>query len=786
MQRYRSIGLTAKLIIAVTLSSLLTYILVFGIGLSLTERVIIKEVKKTGESVVDAAAKQVDDIVDVVARATKSMDFVLKNRSSTDEDLFYVIKFLLSNNEELSGLSISFEPYLMDPKMEYYSPYCFKKDGEIRCEMLGSDSYDYFDMDWYEDAKVSGEAAWTDPYLDSDYSDVFIVSHSAPFFKKDGDREVFEGVVSADVSITWLQDMMSKVALKSGGYVFLISQKGDLITFPKAGYALEKNIWEMAPKKIATDMTQGRSGITPMKDFITGERSWMFYKPVKLTNWSIGVVFKERDLFANAFFIAYRMILLCIMGTLLLFAVVFIISRRITKPIILLSSAAGKIARGDMDTNIPALNRRDEIGRLARAFTSMQKDLKKYITELTQTVAKQERIDNELKIAHDIQQNIVPEQFPSFGSQGNVRAFGKLVPAREVGGDLYDCFEIDDKHTFFVIGDVSDKGVHAAMIMAIVSTLLRGLSKNLKDPDQMLGIVNRQVLKRNRESMFVTLFCGILDNETGDFRYANAGHVPPVLLRKNEPPLLITELSGMALGIDPEAEYPWKIMKLSDGDKIFMYTDGVTDAVNEKDELFGDELLLNVLESEDNVTPEQLVKDVFKAVEGHALNRSLPDDIAILSFSFEKCSCIDNDRTSIRIKNSSSEIGRVAKMIDDFGKGLDCGREMLSEVDLVVEEIVINIIKYAYDDKDEHAIDVSLELANDHFIVKIVDDGKPFDPLKSSLPNTGLTLKDRPIGGLGIFFAKKLADKLYYERTDDRNRITLVKIIKEGPHARPK
>ncbi len=788
----KKIGLTAKLTIAVVLSSVATYVVVLGLGYSLTNRVVLGTIDKFGEDVVESAVWKVDRIEDAVNRITTSAEFFLQHATSANRDtIFRLFEISLKNNPEISGISMSFEPYVMDPREKYFSPYCLRSATGTNCKLIGSATYDYFTLDWYNEAKTTGHAVWIDPYIDEDSGNAYILSHSAPFYRYTPAGNIFLGVVSADISQKWLQDTIASVAAGYGGYAFLIARDGRFITFPDEQFVLKRSLVDIAREsgdedlqKIAAAMTSGKTGISPFKDFTTGERSWIFYKPVQLSDWSIGIVFEEDKLLADIFFIVHRMILLGACGLLVLSAIVVVLARRITRPLLSLSSAASGIAHGNLDTPIPAVGRKDEVGALARAFASMQRDLKKYIGELTDTVARQERIGNELRIAHDIQQSIVPKEFPSFGVAGNVSAWGTLVPAREVGGDLYDCFEIDERHTFFVVGDVSDKGVHAALLMAIVSTLLRSLSKNLRDPDAMLGIVNRQILKRNRESMFVTLFCGILDNETGVFRYVNAGHVPPVLLRRGATPVLVAEDADMVLGINAQATYAWRTITLADGDTLFMYTDGVTDAVDAHGELFGEARLLDELARERAAAPEEIVAGVFEAVKHHAKNCPLPDDIALLCFSFAMCASSMKKSVQVPIANSVDELGRVAQALRAFGADCGCTEDAMNDVTLAVEEILTNIVRYAYDDANKHTIDIALEVVRDRFIVRIEDDGRPFDSSRVADPDTHLPVEERPLGGLGVFLAKKLTDKLYYERLDDHNRLTLVKIIEENSHAK--
>lgn len=783
MCKIKKIGLTTKLIIAVLSSSVTIYLLIFGLGYSLTNRIIMNNIDKIGENIIDSFVRKVDRIEEAVDRITLSTEFFLeridKNNARTIFDLFEVS---LRNNPEIFGISISFEPYTFSPKEKFFSPYCLRKDLETKCKMLGSEKYDYFKMDWYNEAKTTGRAIWVDPYLDEDSGNIYILSHSEPFYRFTPKGKIFEGVVSADISLKWLQETISSSAVGYDGYAFLISRDGKFITFPNEEFVIKRSIWDIANerndkdlKKIATDMTARVSGISPFNDFITGKRSWIFYKPVQLSNWSIGVVFEEDKLLSDIYFIAGRMILLGILGLAILTTIIFILSRRITSPLIRLSSAASQIAHGNMDAKIPIVSRRDEVGTLASSFVSMQKDLKKYVKELTESVATQERVQNELKIAHNIQQSIVPKRFDLPGSAQNIKIFGTLLPAREVGGDLYDCFKIDETHTCFVVGDVSDKGVHAALIMAIVSTLLRGLSKDLCHPDEILKIVNKEIIERNPSSMFVTLFCGILNNETGKFKYANAGHVPPVLLCKGSAPILLTDGTGVPLGIKADAEFSWHNIKLKDDDKFFIYTDGVTEAVNSSGDFYGEEKLVIELKERKDQDPETLVNGILGSVKAYAGECPLSDDIALLCFSMG--SSTKKNTMKLKIINRPDEIGRIATAITDFATSHGLGNELINEVNLAIEEVVINIIHFGFENKNERSINISANIIKDRFVVDITDDGRPFNPLEASPPDVNLSVEKRPIGGLGIYLVKHFVDDVVYERKKELNHLTLIKMI---------
>ncbi|MFH1653577.1 MAG: SpoIIE family protein phosphatase [Pseudomonadota bacterium] len=778
MAFFKNISLTVKLLIAVLASSLLTFLVVFGIGYSLTNRVIYKDVEKIGSNLASSAVDKIEDISHEISRVTMGMQLLAQHGKKDEHDLFNVLKSTLERNRDIFGIAISYEPYLGDPKKKYFSPYCHRKERDFKCMMLGSSKYDYFEKAWYKSSKETGEAQWTDPYVEQLIINEPLLTYSEPFYKTIEGKQVLQGIVSADVSLEWLQNVISKSPEKYNGYPFLLSQEGSFITFPEEGFANTKNIKDFPEAQNVSEGMMGKlRGVEEFNDFVTGEKSWIFFEPVPLSDWSIGVVFKESELLSDIFYIANRMLILCILGSTVLCLVVFFISRRITRPLNSLAMVARTISHGKLDTQIPAMGRMDEVGNLARSFAKMQKDLKEHINELSRSISARAKISNELSIAHSIQQSIVPKNIPPMGKMGNVEAFGLLLPAQEIGGDLYDCFAIDEKHTCFVVGDVSDKGVHAAFTMAFVVTLLRGLSNNLKHPDHLLRIINDEIIKRINESMFVTLFCGILNNETGKLRFANAGHNPPVLLRSGKAPSFLKGDFGKALGIDFDAKFPWNSITLSKGDKIFSYTDGVTDAIDENESFFGEENLIEILKQSRETSPEQIVNAVIDEVRRHAGKCPLPDDIAMLCLSLTSC---ESKSLNIAVENDMKSIKEIADALNEFCKSFGCDIDFINELNLAIEETVVNIINFAYEDDERHEIEITIIKSGAVIEVTIMDDGRPFDPLKHTISDKGHSIKDMPLGGLGIILTKNMVDKAEYVRVGKYNKLKLIKIIGEG------
>lgn len=317
------------------------------------------------------------------------------------------------------------------------------------------------------------------------------------------------------------------------------------------------------------------------------------------------------------------------------------ISNRITHPLIVLAKETRRLTEhgfavdADFTKNTTAVaqSSRDEVGRLAGAIIQMVQKLQDYIDNIKRFTAAQERIESELNIARNIQMSFLPKVFPPFPEHKQFDIYATLEPAREVGGDLYDFFMLDEHHLFVAVGDVSGKGVPSALFMAVTKTLFKGMAHPNLSPSTIMERVNNELRENNEALMFVTLFCGILDIRTGLLTYANAGHNPPVLLRRQEAPHFLEIPRGFILGVE-EFSYESQSIQLQPGDQLLLYTDGVTEAMNPNLELYGDHHLIDIVSTVERTDPKHLVETIMKSVVTHANGEPQSDDVTILSLLY--------------------------------------------------------------------------------------------------------------------------------------------------------
>lgn len=454
----------------------------------------------------------------------------------------------------------------------------------------------------------------------------------------------------------------------------------------------------------------------------------------------------------------------------LLIGLTFFVHRRVLVRARDLADAATDIAAGDL-TKRSGVRGRDELGVLGKTFDDM---VSRLANSLALVTAAKDRMQSELDVGHEIQMSMVPLIFPAFPERPEFNVYAVLKPAREVGGDFYDFFFIDDERFCICIGDVSGKGVPSALFMAVAKTLIKSRSVDDFSTASILTHVNDELSANNNESMFVTLFVAIVDTKTGDTVFTNAGHNPPFVRRQDGTLLQLDQRHGPIVGIVPDVVYREDRVRLNVADIMFLYTDGVTEAIDGDQTIFTEQRLADLLETAGLDSAEALVDATVKAVEVFEGDVEQTDDVTILAFQFNG----DPEGAApvvrrLAIGNDPAEIAKVVDAFDRFADENDIPTALARKFDIVFDELLSNIIAYAYGDDEDHEIEVKIEKSGRRITVIISDDGKPFNPVAADTPDIGKPLEDREIGGLGIHLARNLVDDMAYQRRIGRNVTTL-------------
>ncbi|MBR3661008.1 MAG: SpoIIE family protein phosphatase [Bacilli bacterium] len=386
------------------------------------------------------------------------------------------------------------------------------------------------------------------------------------------------------------------------------------------------------------------------------------------------------------------------------------------------------------------------------------------------------RIESELNLARGIQNNMLPSTFPAFPEHKEIDIYAKMIPAKEVGGDFYDMFLIDDNHLAVTVADVSGKGVPAALIMMISRTLIKNTALNKFSVDEVFYKVNNLMCEGNTIDSFVTSWFGILDLKTGYMEYVNAGHNAPLIYKnKNKKIEFIKDKPNLVLAAMNNTKYTKHELKLEPGDRLFLYTDGVTEATNLNKELYGNDRLQNYLNSNISKSLTDTINGLKMDIDNFVGKEKQFDDITMLELLFKEYKTKENSK---EFKANTKELNNVISYLDDYLNKNNISKKIVNQLDLVIEELFVNICNYAYEGKSGY-FKISLENNDNKIIITLEDEGIKFNPLEKEEPDTTLSIEERSVGGLGILLVKKNLDNIKYKREDNKNILILEKSIKE-------
>ena len=425
--------------------------------------------------------------------------------------------------------------------------------------------------------------------------------------------------------------------------------------------------------------------------------------------------------------------------------------------------------------NLSGVHPNNEIGELSEDVRDLAREIDTYTRQIETVTSEKQRVTTELTMATQIQEGMLPNIFPPFPGRTEFDVFASMDPAREVGGDFYDFFLVDDDHLCLVMADVSGKGVPAALFMMASKIILSNNAMMGKSPAQILADTNAAICSNNRMEMFVTVWLGILEISTGKLIAANAGHEYPALMQPGGSFALYRDKHGFVIGGMEGMRYRDYEVQLKPGSKLFLYTDGVPEATNAEAALFGPDRMLAALNSARKEAPAQILSAVRTSVDAFVGTAEQFDDLTMLCLEYNG----RKEETPVRELNLEAtleNIPRVTAFVDEQLEALDCPMKAQMQIDIAIDELFGNISRYAYDPLTGPAtVRVEVEQEPLSVIVTFIDHGKPYDPLSTREPDLTASAEDRPIGGLGVFLVKKTMDDVSYEYKEGKNILRIKK-----------
>ena len=513
---------------------------------------------------------------------------------------------------------------------------------------------------WYTQAVEEGQLIFTGVELDA-FTDIPGLVCAAPVYW----NGELVAVVGADIFLTSVSDYVQDTATE-GSFLCVINEDGQVLFSPQQEGVFKAELSDQAAdlrktgnEELADFVTLSLSERTPLTLLdVDGKEYYLSGAPMETLGWSvISVVEKEITTQPTAVMLSqYEKIsadalsayeqgakqsaktIAVLTAAILVLAIIgaLFVAGRVVKPLEHMTKRINALSGSDQAFEMEDTYRTDdEIEILAESFASLSKRTRDYIKQITEITAEKERIGTELALATRIQADMLPNIFPAFPERPDFDIYASMDPAKEVGGDFYDFFLIDETHLGIVMADVSGKGVPAALFMMISKILVQNFAMTGRSPAQVLQAVNDQICANNREEMFVTVWFGVLDTETGKITAANAGHEYPVLMKAGGQFELVKDKHGFVIGGMEGMRYKEYELTLTPGSRLFLYTDGVPEATDDKNELFGTDRMLVALNEAPDAAPEMILKNVRKAVDGFVKDAEQFDDLTMLCLEYK-------------------------------------------------------------------------------------------------------------------------------------------------------
>ena len=628
--------ISGRLMGRVLIVSALIFTLTFTLFLHMAASKMREDATEHAHRELSNTIHQIDAVLRSVEIAVENTAWIVPHLLATPDSMYNITERLLLNNDFIYGSAVAFEPDYFRSEGHHFSPYSYRgDDGVIKSKQVGGKAYDYHYMDWYQIPKLLDQPYWSEPYYDDGGGEKMMTTYSKPLYDNEGK---LYAMLIADLSLEWLTDLVGGIKVFDKAYNLMVSRNASFIVHPNRELILNETIFSSTygdtDKSLAImqdDILNGRAGQV-LRDN-KGGKYFVFYSPVETTQWTVAIVCPRSELYAEVKLLRGILIILGIIALLLMIALSYKGIRKVVSPVEEFSDVAKKIAKGDFSAELPEIRSKDELRELRDSFEYLQQSLVQYMEELKSTTANKERIESELRIARGIQMGMIPKIFPPFPERDDLALAAKLVPAKEVGGDLYDFF-IEDEKLYFIIGDVSGKGIPASLVMAVTCRLFRSVASHFDKPEEIIASLNDSLADGNESNMFCTAFLGVLDLKTGLLRYCNAGHNAPFVIGADGRVVPMNIIPNLPLGLFGGFPYEGQEIQLDKQMMLYMFTDGVNEAENNEKTLFGDIRLMSLLRRNASLEPSNIIDATFAEVTRHADGAEQSDDITVMCIKY--------------------------------------------------------------------------------------------------------------------------------------------------------
>ena len=689
-----------------------------------------KELDHRAEGELRVKAILIRGILNVMAKTVDEHVWDIKRNINRPDSMFDVATRIIQNTHKAEGSCLVFTPGFYASKDSLFEPYAYKSGNGIEVkDLCANGDHDYTQHPAYKKMEKELKPFWSDPYVnETDSTKMSLTTYSYPL-KDSNDRLI--AICGLDVSLEQIGDTLNARHIYPSSFNLLLTQSGELISGPSShhpkAHDIEQVIRLINDSTVPRDSSQsGHSKRIIFKSEYDNSRACLYYANMKGSpHWQLAVVCYDNEVYGDLYLMRIKIFLLMLLGL-------------------------------------------GVLGYVIYRFANNERKLNK-------AKIQQELLSSELRIAQEIQMGMLPKEFPPYPDRNDLQLFGSLVPAREVGGDVYDFFLRDEK-LYFCIGDVSGKGVPSAIIMAKIHAQFRMASVHETNPAHIMQTLNISSCESNEKNIFITFFIGVLDLPTGLLRYCNAGHDIPYLLTSTEgrDVVQLPVIANIPIGLFADFMFKSQETVISQDTSIFRYTDGLTEAKNEAHEQFGISRIEQVLAKNAQADPETIVNKMNRQVHQFMEQEEQSDDLTMLAIRYTPKRNEYTHEEGITLKNDIRCVDQLNDFVKSITDKLDIDTSKAHNIKLAVEEAVVNVMEYAYPTGTTGDIGIHAMYNERKLKFIITDSGVAFNPTKASLADTTLGVEERPVGGLGLLLVRELMDSINYERINHKNTLTLI------------
>ena len=715
----RALPALATIIIAVLLIELISLV-----QYQYTHRLMEEELDYRIESELTIKSLRVKSMLKANERMVHNYQWPIQRQLDSPDNIYGIIKRLVSTNKDVMSSFVAFRPDYYPSRGRLFEPVCYRRGDSIITEQLGGRAHDYTTREYYHDTFVNDTLSWSDPYVDGNASGKQVTTFTVPILDTDGQTVAAFGI---DMSTQGIIDTLNTRHNFPSTFFLLLAEDGSLISQPDSSHASQDDVDIVV--KMINDTTYERksssSGHSKIIEFRNeqGETGYAYYAFMRGDpHWLVVMVCYDHEVYGKLRHMRHNLLLMLLAGFSLLGFILYRYNRNVQR--------------------------------------------------LNESTLNKERTKSELRIANNIQAEMLPSQEIH---RPDIDVIGTQETALEVGGDLYDYF-IRDEKLYFCIGDVSGKGVPSSLVMAVVHSFFRSFARYESNPAHLMRSINEVACEGNKANMFVTLFIGVLDLPTGRLRYCNAGHDAPLLISGEVKTLPVD--ANMPIGVFDDIKYAQQQLQLTSDTTLFLFTDGLTEAFNTQHDMFGLQRVIDTARAtldQGGLAPMLFTSAMLDAVHRFTSGAEQSDDLTMLTLRYQMQQEHEVLHETITLDNDVRQVPQLNDFVKSTCNRLNLEPSMVSQIMLAVEEAVVNVMNYAYPIGTQGTVIINAQSTDDAIKFIITDEGKAFDPTLKSEADTTLSAEERPIGGLGILLVQQLMDSINYERIEGKNVLTLKK-----------